>query len=398
VLDILSIVLVTAVTEAASHDGRVRPRRLNGGDLVRSRIRGLVAASTAVGMALALAACGGDDGGSGSDGGSGGTQNAADDEGGGGGGGSDGVGCDEAQGAVVGYSEPLPDPNFQFIERIMAQALGEYGAELRPVNANLDPGKQVADINTLVQSGVDVLIANPIDPNATLPAFDRARAQGIPVIAQETTVGGPFFTNVTADVESAAAQGAQLLADTVGDGGQVAALNGPSFAEVIVRENEAFAAAAEEAGLEVVDTQVNQQITPQGAQAIAQAWRDRYGADLAGVWTFNDTSAVGVASAFSGSDERPAIVSINGQPEVIPLIESGEVLATFDIRQDKLGQALAYAALGAICGTEVPEEIVVPVQLIDQSNAGEYRTLEERVEDPFEVTFEERDGRTYLAD
>ena len=48
--------------------------------------------------------------------------------------------------------------------------------------------------------------------------------------------------------------------------------------------------------------------------------------------------------------------------------------------------------------TRTPEEIVVPVQLIDQSNAGEYRTLEERVEDPFEVTFEERDGRTYLAD
>jgi len=358
---------------------------------VRGRIRQVVAASTALGVALALAACGGDEG-------------AAAGGGGGGGGGapgspaagSAGSGCPEAEGAVVGYSEPLPDPNFLFIERIIEQALGEYGAELRPVNANLDPGKQVADINTLVQSGVDVLIANPIDPNATLPAFDRARAQGIPVIAQETTVGGPFFSNVTADVESAATQGAQLLAETVGDG-QVAALNGPAFAEVIVRENEAFAAAAEEAGLDVVDTQVNQQITPQGAQAVAQAWRDRYGADLAGVWTFNDTSAVGVASAFAGSDQRPAIVSINGQPEVIPLIESGEVLATFDIQQDKIGQALAHAALGALCGTEVPEEIVVPVERIDRSNAAEYRPLEERVGDPFEVSFEERDGRTYLA-
>ncbi|MGY1670581.1 sugar ABC transporter substrate-binding protein [Geodermatophilus sp. SYSU D00710] len=359
---------------------------------MRSRIRGLVAASTAVGLALTLAACGSDGEASAGGGGSGGTQNAAGGEGGSG----DGVGCAEAEGAVVGYSEPLPDPNFLFIEQIIEQALGEYGAELRPVNANLDPGKQVADINTLVQSGVDVLIANPIDPNATLPAFDRARAQDIPIIAQETTVGGPFFTNVTADVESAAAQGAQLLAETVGDG-QVAALAGPNFAEVITRENEAFAAAAEEAGLDVVDTQVNQQITPQAAQAIAQAWRDRYGADLAGVWTFNDTSAVGVASAYSGSDQRPAIVSINGQPEVIPLIESGEVLATFDIQQDKIGQALAYAALAAICGSEVPEEIVVPVARIDQVNAGEYRPLEERVDDPFEVSFEERDGRTYVA-
>ncbi len=357
---------------------------------MRSRIRGLVAASTAVGLALTLAACGGDDGGSG--GGSGGTQNAA---GGSGGSSGDGPGCAEAEGAVVGYSQPLPDPNFEFIAQIIESALEEHGASLQSVNANLDPGKQVADINTLVQSGVDALIANPVDPNATLPAFDRARAQDIPVIAQDTTVGGPFFTNVTADVEAAAAEGARLLKEAVGDG-QVAAMTGPAFAEVLVREAEAFAAEAEAVGLDVVDTQVNQQITPQGAQGIATAWRDRYGAELAGIWTFNDTSALGVASAFPG--EKPVIVSINGQPEVIPLVESGDVLATFDLQQDKLGQALAYSALAAICGDEVPEEIVVPSRLIDQSTVGDYRPLEERVEDPFEVTFEERDGRTYLAD
>ncbi len=355
---------------------------------MRSRIRGLVAASTAVGMALALAACGGDGEATAEGAGSGGSQAAS------GGGEGDGPGCAEAEGAVVGYSEPLPDPNFLFIEQIIEQALGEYGAELRPVNANLDPGKQVADINTLVQSGVDVLIANPVDPNATLPAFDRARAQGIPVIAQDTTIGGPFFTNVTADVEAAAAQGAGLLKEAVGDG-QVVAMTGPAFAEVLVREAEAFAAEAEAVGLDVVDTQVNQQITPQGAQAIASAWRDRYGAELAGIWTFNDTSALGAASAFPG--EKPVIVSINGQPEVIPLVESGDVLATFDLQQDKLGQALAYSALAAICGDEVPEEIVVPAELIDQSTVGDYRPLEERVDDPFEVTFEERDGRTYVA-
>jgi hypothetical protein len=58
---------------------------------------------------------------------------------------------------------------------------------------------------------------------------------------------------------------------------------------------------------------------------------------------------------------------------------------------------LAYSALAAICGNEVPEEIVVPAELIDQSTVGDYRPLEERVGDPFEVTFEERDGRTYVA-
>lgn len=306
------------------------------------------------------------------------------------------LGCDDLQGAVVGYSQPLPDPNFEAISAVIEKALGEYGATLRPVNANLDPGKQVSDINTLLDQGINALIANPIDPNATQPAFDRVRGADIPIIAQETTRGGPFATNVTADVEAAAREGAELLREAVGEGA-VTALNGPDFAEVIVRENTTFAETAEQIGLNVADTQVNQEIRPEAAKAIADAWRTQYGADLKGVWTFNDISAVGVASSVGG-DFEPVIVSINGNPPAIPLIESGRILATFDLQQEKLGQALAYAAINAICGEELPETIVVPVKKIDASNVSEWRPLEERLDAPFDVQLEERDGVTYVAD
>ena len=303
------------------------------------------------------------------------------------------VGCDKAKGKVVGYSEPLPDPNFQFIEKIINTELQKYGATLKAVNANLDPGKQVTDINTLVQSGVAALIANPIDPNSTRGSFDRARAQNIPIIAQETTIGGPFATNVTGDLEGAATAGAALLKQKVGSG-NVTAITGPSFAEVLVREATAFKNAAHSNGLNVVDTKVNQQITPQAAQGFATAWKDKYGDALKGIWTFNDTSAVGAASAFPSNG--PAIVSINGEPQVIPLITSGKVLASYDIQQDKLGQALAYSALSAICGKDLPKEIVIPVKVIDSSNVASYRPLAARVNDPFDVQFEQKDGRTFL--
>jgi ribose transport system substrate-binding protein len=310
-------------------------------------------------------------------------------------GGGQEVGCDAAQGTVIGYSEPIPDPNFQAIEQIIQAKLDEFGATLSPVNANLDPGKQISDIQSLVQQQVDVLVVNPVDPNAVIPALEEARAAGIPIVAQETTTGGPFFTNVTADVEFAAAEGARILKEQVGDG-QVGAIAGPTFAEVIVRENEAFAASAAEAGLTVADTQTNQQITPDAARQIADAWKQQFGADLAGIWTFNDTSAVGAASAVDDTF-APVIVSINGQPDAIPLVEQGVIHATFDLQQDKLGQALAFAALAAICEQEVPEEIVIPVKEINADNVAEWVPLTERVDDPFAVEFEERDGRTYLV-
>ena len=139
--------------------------------------------------------------------------------------------CAKAKGKVVGYSEPLPDPTFKIIEGIIADDLGKVGATLKPVNANLDPGKQIADVQSLVQSKIDLLMINPVDPNAVLPVFDDVRKAGIPIVVQETKVGGPYLTNVTSDVEGAAADGAKLLADTV-NGGKTTALLGPTFAEI----------------------------------------------------------------------------------------------------------------------------------------------------------------------
>jgi ABC-type sugar transport system substrate-binding protein len=309
-------------------------------------------------------------------------------------GGDDGIGCAAAKGKTVGFSEPLPDPNFQAIEQIVAKALEQYGAELKAVNANLDPGKQISDINTLLQQGVDALIANPVDPNATQGVFAQVRQKNIPIIALDTKIGGPYFTTVRDDVEYAGTEGAKVLKELVGDG-QVAAIYGPAFAELLNWEKDAFDAGAKAVGLNVVDTQVNQKITPTDAKAIAESWKQKHGADLKGIWTFNDVSAIGVASALSG-DFAPKIVSINGQPDAIPLVKAGKIAATFGVPYDKTGQALAYAALRSLCGATVPTEIYIPTVKLDQTNVDSWQPIAERVNNPFSIAFETRDGKTYV--
>jgi len=305
-----------------------------------------------------------------------------------------GLACADTEGKVVGYSEPLPDPNFALIEDVIRLELDKAGMTLEPVNANLDPAKQIADVNTLLEAEIDVLLINPVDPNAVQGVLEDVRGAGIPIVVQDTKVGGPYLTNVTADVEAAAAAGAQLLKDTVGDG-EVAAISGPPFAEVLVREAEAFAAAAEAVGLNLVETQTNMTITPDTARDLTQTFKQQY-PDLAGLWTFNDTSAVGAAAAFDDSF-KPVLVSINGQPEAIPLVKDGTILATYDLQQDMLGRALAYAAIAAVCGTELPEDIWVESLLIDSSNVDEWVNPAERGKEEVALALEERDGKTYLV-
>ncbi len=128
--------------------------------------------------------------------------------------------------------------------------------------------------------------------------FAQVRQKKIPIIVLDTEVGGPYFTTVRDDVDFAGADGAKALKEIVGDG-KVAAMFGPNFAELLNWEKAAFEAGAK-VGLNVVDRRVNQKITPADAKAIAESWRQKYGGDLKGIWTFNDVSAIGAASALGG--------------------------------------------------------------------------------------------------
>jgi ribose transport system substrate-binding protein len=305
--------------------------------------------------------------------------------------------CPETEGAVVGYSEPLPDPNFAIIEAVLGAQLEAAGATLAPVNAQLDPAKQVSDVQALQEQGIDVLLINPVAPEPVAGILAEVAESGVPVIVQDTNNDdGTYTSSVIADVEAAAAAGAAELKELVGDGA-VGAIIGPPFAEVLVREAEAFAAAAAEVGLNVIDTQQNGNPgSPDGARALAEAWKLE-NPDLAGIWTFNDTSAVGVASAFDDAFQ-PALVSINGQPEAIPLVEEGRINATFDLQQDVIARALAYAALGALCGEELPTGIFVAPVPIDETNVGDWVSPEERGLEPATVALEEsEDGRTFIV-
>ncbi len=304
------------------------------------------------------------------------------------------LGCASAKGKTVGFSEPIADPNFAAIQTVVSKALAQYGVKLKALNSNLNPGKQLSDITSLMQEQVAVLIVNPVDPQATEGVLSQVRAHNIPIVALDTKIGGPYFTTVHDDMEYAGSQGAIQLKKLVGNG-DVAEMAGPPFAEILNWEKESFEAEAKQIGLHVVDVKVNQQITPQAATQIADGWKAKYGSALKGIWTFNDTSAEGVVATLGGGF-NPQIVSINGQPEALPLVKAGKINTTFGVAYDKTGQALAYAALRALCKQSVPSTIYIPTVKLDQATVGSWEPVAQRVDNPFNVSFQTVDGKTYI--
>src|SRR4029079_3407500 len=58
-------------------------------------------------------------------------------------------------------------------------------------DAQSEPTKQLTDIETLLASGCDAIIINPQDAKAVLPAIERAKKEGVPVVSYDGVLDTP---------------------------------------------------------------------------------------------------------------------------------------------------------------------------------------------------------------
>src|SRR5262249_5375796 len=88
-----------------------------------------------------------------------------------------------------------------------------------------------------------------------------------------------------------------------------------------------------------------------GAIPIMQGLLQKY-PNLKGVYSFNDDSAVGVASAIRTSGKRGKIVVVarNGSDIGVSLVKKGDIYATCDFNPIGLGQTIGRAVVNQLSG------------------------------------------------
>lgn len=105
-----------------------------------------------------------------------------------------------AQDITVGVSwSNFQEERWQTDEAAIRQALEELGATYISADAQSSPEKQLADIESLITRGADVLIILAQDNEAILPAIARAEAEGIPVVGYDRLIEAPGVFYITFD-------------------------------------------------------------------------------------------------------------------------------------------------------------------------------------------------------
>ena len=167
----------------------------------------LSAAAIAVGVALVATGCSGSGGGSATEGGGGG---------------------DDANLSITMLPKNLGNPYFDTSTGGAEEATEEFGGTFEEVGpSEASPTSQVQYIQTAAQQGAGGLIVSANDPEAICDALNEARDAGVKVVTFDSDTNADcrdlFINQATA--EGIAKIQVDLIAEQIGDAGQIAVLS-----------------------------------------------------------------------------------------------------------------------------------------------------------------------------
>lgn len=90
---------------------------------------------------------------------------------------------------LIGLSlDTLKEARWQADRDMFVAAANRLGADVRVQSANSDDAQQMRDVESLISSGVDVLVIVPHDGKAMAAAVNKAQQSGIPVLAYDRII------------------------------------------------------------------------------------------------------------------------------------------------------------------------------------------------------------------
>lgn len=279
----------------------------------------------------------------------------------------------------IGFSQSENEQNpFRAIEtESVREAVEKNAKEIIYTNANSDQAKQLSDIQSMINQGVDALIVAPIGSTGLQSAFQAAQDKGIPVVTiDRQTEGTPcedYLSFLGSDFYEQGVRAGEALVEALGGEGRVAEIQGAPGSDVATLRTEGFMSVMEKnPGMEVVAQQTGNWATSEAQQVTEQLLTSN--SDINGVYTHSDTMALGALTAIQNTGrqagENVQVVSIDGTAEAVSRVASGEVAAVVETNP-RFGPAAIQMLDDWFTGAEVPQEVIMKDSLYTEDNAQE---------------------------
>ncbi|MBR6518411.1 MAG: substrate-binding domain-containing protein [Oscillospiraceae bacterium] len=249
-------------------------------------------------------------------------------------------------------------------------AADKLGVSLTVADAGDDVTKQVSNIEDLVATGISVLIINPVDSDAVTGAVEAAMAKGVHVISVDRAVNGvEIACQIASDNVLGAELATQYIVDTLGEGVEVAELEGIPGASAAIDRSAGFHNVAD-AKLKVVAKQTANFDRTQGMSVMENILQAN--GNIKAVFAANDEMALGAVEAISGAGKQIMVMGFDATDDAIAAIKAGRMAGTIAQQPALIGSTAVENAVKLIGGTSIPKSIPVEVTLVNKDNVNNF--------------------------
>ncbi|MDO5617898.1 substrate-binding domain-containing protein [Kocuria sp.] len=249
-----------------------------------------------------------------------------------------------------------------------------HGITLNVQDASDDAARQADQIATAITQDVNVVIVNPTDSDAVSASVEALNEAGIPAIAVDRDASsGDLASFVASDNVAGGAQAARVLAEAIGEEGEVIMIQGVPGSSASRDRGMGFTEGINEfPGITIVAQQTANFDRAEGLDVATNLMQANPSA--VGIFCENDEMALGAVEALGArAGQDVLVVGFDGTAEGIEAVAGGSMLATIAQQPEELGRQAVLQAVKLIRGQEIDAEVSVEVVTVTQENVGDYQ-------------------------
>lgn len=270
----------------------------------------------------------------------------------------------------------LNNPFFVDLKEGAEETAAAEGIDLVVTDSQGDPGKQMSDVENLLQQGIDLLILNPVDSDAAGQAALLANDQNVPVITVDRQASeGDIVTHVGFDALKSGGIAATYLEEVLEGKGKVVEIQGILGTNVGRDRSQGFNDHME--GVSGVEIVASQSANFDRGEALS-VMEDILQAnkEIDAVYAANDEMVMGVLSAIESANrlDEIKIIGTDAIEPAMDAIREGRLDATIAEPPFFLGREAVLAAVKTLNGEEVDDKITLENTLVTEDNIDEVKT------------------------
>jgi ribose transport system substrate-binding protein len=279
----------------------------------------------------------------------------------------------------VGFAQTESNNPWRIAQTNSMKAEAEkHGIQLVYTDAAGSAAKQVADVNSMIAQGVDVIFLAPREEKPLIPAVMAAKKAGIPVILLDRSVdpslakaGEDYLTFIGSNFVEEGKRVAEWLVKNANGKSKIIELEGTTGSSPANDRKKGFDDAIKAAGgFEIVASQTGDFARDKGrqvAEALLQAHPD---ADV--IYAHNDEMAIGAIAALEAAGKVPGkdvlVLSIDGGKEAVQAVVDGKIAAVVECNP-RFGPKAFETMMRYAKGETIEPKLINDDKFYDASNA-----------------------------